>query len=102
MLYLFQGNVKNHGENNWRVPASILLKAYSEGKEIKTPSEELQLLRTEYIFENEFVDDSTRRTMIVAPLFVGENVYGLLVIELPHQYLIPGSSVASQLSVTLS
>ena len=58
-------------------------------------------LRTEYIFENEFVDDSTRRTMIVAPLFVGENVYGLLVIELPIQYSISVSSVASQLSVTL-
>ena len=43
LLYLFQGNVKNNGEQNWRVPASILLKAYSEGKDIKTPSEELQL-----------------------------------------------------------
>ena len=101
LLYLFQGNIKNRGENNWKVPASILLKAYSEGKDIKTPSEELQLLRTEYIFENEFVDDSKRRTMIVAPLFVGENVYGLLVIELPVQYSISVSSIASQLSVTL-
>ncbi len=102
MLYLFQGNVKNKGDaDNWRVPASILLKAYSEGKEIKTPSEELQLLRTEYVFENEFVDESKRRTMIVAPLFVGENVYGLIVIELPLQYSISVSSIASQISVTL-
>ena len=101
LLYLFQGNVKNKGEQNWRVPASILLKAYSEGKDIKTPSEELQLLRTEYIFENEFVDETKRRTMVVAPLFVGENVYGLLVIELPIQYSISVSSIASQLSVTL-
>ena len=101
LLYLFQGNVKNKGEQNWRVPASILLKAYSEGKDIKTPSEELQLLRTEYIFENEFVDETKRRTMVVAPLFVGENVYGLLVIELPIQYSISISSIASQLSVTL-
>ena len=39
--------------------------------------------------------------MIVAPLFVGENVYGLLVIELPLQYSISVSSIASQISVTL-
>ena len=58
-------------------------------------------MRTEYIFENEFVDETKRRTMIVAPLFVGENVYGLRVIELPIQYSISVSSIASQLSVTL-
>ena len=101
LLYLFQGKVKNHGEFDWRPPTSILLKAIGEGKDLRIPSDELQLLRTESIFENEFIDDSKRRTMMVAPLFVGENVYGLLVIELPIQYSISVSSIASQLSVTL-
>ena len=101
LLYLFQGKVKNHGEFDWRPPTSILLKAIGEGKDLKTPPDELQLIRTESIFENEFIEEEKRRTMMVAPLFVGENAYGLLVIELPIQYSISVSSVASQLSVTL-
>ena len=100
-LYFFQGNVKNHGEFNWIPPTSILLKAIGDGKEIKTLSDEQQLLRTESIFENEFVEGEGRRTMIVSPLFVGEDVYGLLVNELPIANAFSVSSIASQMSVTL-
>ena len=101
LLYLFQGNVKNKGDLDWMHPTSILLKAINDGNEIKTLTDEQQLLRTESIFENEFIDDSERRTMIVSPLFVGEDVYGLLVNELAVANAFSVSSIASQLSVTL-
>ncbi len=100
-LYLFQGNIKNHGMFNWTPPTSILLKAISDGGELKTLTDEQQLLRTESIFENEFITGDERRTMIVSPLFVGEDVYGLLVNELQISDSFSVSSVSSQLSVTL-
>ena len=101
LLYIYQGNVKNYGDFDWRPPTSILLKAIADGTSIKTLTDEQQLLRTESIFENEFITGEGRRTMIVSPLFVGEDVYGVLVHELPVVNAFSVSSIASLLSVTL-
>ena len=101
LLYLFQGNVKNHGSFDWMPPASILLKAISDEDGLRSLPEEQQLLRTESVFENEFIKDDGRRTMIVSPLFVGADLYGLLVNELEISRSYSVSSAATQLSVTL-
>ena len=101
MLYLFQGNVKNQGSFDWMPPASILLKAISDENGLRSLPEEQQLLRTESIFENEFINGDGRRTMIVSPLFVGADLYGLLVNELELSSSYSVSSAATQLSVTL-
>lgn len=101
LLYLFQGNVKNHGEFGWMPPASILLKAILDDDGLRALPDELQLLRTEAVFGNEFIPDNERRTMIVSPLFVGADFYGLLVNELEIKNSYSVSSAATQLSVTL-
>lgn len=101
MLYLFQGNVKNPGAFNWMPPTSILLKAICDDNGLKSLPEEQQLLRTESVFENEFIEGAGRRTMIVSPLFVGADLYGLLVNELEMNNTYSVSSVATQMSVTL-
>ena len=101
LLYLFQGKVKNHGSFNWMPPASILLKSICDDKGLRSLPDEQQLLRTESIFENEFITGDERRTMLVSPLFVGSDLYGLLVNELEITNSYSVSSVATQLSVTL-
>ncbi|MCR4688744.1 MAG: GGDEF domain-containing protein [Saccharofermentans sp.] len=102
LLYLFQGNVHNNGETaNWRCPNSMLLKAISDDRGIRTMSDEQQLLRTDLLFTNEFIEGDSRRTMVVCPLFVGADLYGLLVNELDCNNLSNVSTVAFQLSVTL-
>ena len=101
LLYLFQGNVKNRGDFSWMPPASILLKAINDEKGIRTLPDEQQLLRTESVFENEFILGDERRTMIVSPLFVGIDLYGLLVHELDMGRSYSVSSAATQISVTL-
>lgn len=101
MLYLFQGNIKNYGEYNWMPPASILLKAILDDKGLRSLPDELQLLRIESVFDNEFMSGDKRRTMIVSPLFVGADLYGLLVNELDIKNSYSVSSAATQLSVTL-
>ena len=101
LLYLFQGNVKNPGSFDWMPPTSILLKAISDESGLRSLPEEQQLLRTESVFENEFIKDDGRRTMIVSPLFVGADLYGLLVNELDISRSYSVSSAATQLSVTL-
>ena len=101
LLYLFQGNIKNYGTADWMPPASILLKAVLDDEGLRALPEDKQLLRIESIFQNEFIKGDGRRTMIVAPMFVGADIYGLLVIELDMTRSYSLSSAASQLSVTL-
>ena len=101
LLYLFQGKVKNQGDFAWMPPASILLKAICDENGLRSLPDEQQLLRTESIFENEFVIGEERRTMIVSPLFVGADLYGLLVHELDMNHSFSVSSAATQISVTL-
>ncbi|MBR4915031.1 MAG: GGDEF domain-containing protein [Clostridiales bacterium] len=101
ILYIFQGHIKNPGTFDWTPPTSILLKAFSDDDKITTLADDKQLLRTENIFENDYIADYGRRTMIVSPLFVGEDLYGLLVNDLPIENAISVSFVASQMSVTL-
>ena len=101
LLYRFQGKVKNPGIFNWTPPASILLKAISDEDGVRTLNEEQQLLRTERIFENEFVTGNDRLTMVVQPLFVGDELYGYLVNALDSSMYYNVSSIAIQMSVTL-
>ena len=101
LLYRFQGKVRNNGVPNWAPPTSILLKAISDEEGLKSLPEEQQLLRTERIFENEFVPDNERHTMIVMPLFMGAELFGYMVNDLESSQFFNVTSVALQLSVTL-
>ncbi|MBO4450309.1 MAG: GGDEF domain-containing protein [Clostridiales bacterium] len=101
LLYLFQGNVKNKSERAWRCPNSILLKAVSDRNGVRELAEEQQLLRTELLFTNEFVENAERATMVVSPLFVGEDIYGFLVNDINIDNIMNVAPVEMQLSVTL-
>lgn len=100
LLYLFQGSVKEHGVN-LLLPTSILLKAINDSEGVRMLPEEQQLLRTESVFDNEYVTGDARRTMIVSPLFVGEEMYGLLVNELEIANAFSVASVTFQMSASI-
>lgn len=100
-LYLFQGNMKNNGDGSWKCPKTMLLKAVSDELGARTLPEEQQLVRSIKMFNNEHVIPDRRLTMTVFPLFVGEDLYGMLVNELDSSEFGSVSSVAYQLSVTL-
>lgn len=100
-LYLFQGNTKTSADTEWKCPSSVLLKAINDEEGIRTLPEELQLLRTEQMFDNEFIPDYRRQTVVVFPLFVGEDMYGMLVAEMDSSNLNNVSPVTYQLAVTL-
>lgn len=101
LLYLFQRSIRNTDDAPMECPKSVLLKAMSDSNGIRAMSDEQQLLRTEQIFTNDFTESDGRRTMVVFPLFVGADMYGLLVNELDANALSHVSPVALQLSVTL-
>ena len=100
-LYLFQGNIKNPADGDWKCPKTVLLKAMSDETGVRALGEQQQLLRTELMFGNEHNRPDRRLTMTVFPLFVGEDLYGMLVNELDSRDFGSVSPVAYQLSVTL-
>ena len=100
-LYLFQGNTKTFAGTEWRCPGSVLLKAINDEDGIRMLAEEQQLLRTENMFANEFIPQYRRQTVVVFPLFVGEDMYGMLVAEMDSSNLSNMSPVSFQLAVTL-
>jgi diguanylate cyclase (GGDEF)-like protein len=100
-LYLFQGNTKTSADVEWRCPPSVLLKAINDEEGIRMLPEEQQLLRTENMFANEFIPDYRRQTVVVFPLFVGDDMYGMLVSEMDSSNLNNMSPVSYQIAVTL-
>lgn len=100
-MYLFQGNTKTSAGTDWKCPGSVLLKAINDENGIRMLPEEQQLLRTENMFQNEFIPQYRRQTVAVFPLFVGEDLYGMLVSEMDSSNLNNISPVSFQLAVTL-
>lgn len=100
-IYLFQGNVKSTAESVWKMPNSMLLRALCDNDGARVLPEEQQLIRTNKLFTNEFVDQSERNTMIIHPLFVGDEMYGMFLVETDYVNFDNVSPVAHQLSVTL-
>lgn len=100
-LYVFQGDNSNTRDGNWKMPGTMLLKALNDGNGIRMLPEEQELVRTESIFDNEHVDTSARKTMIVNPLFVGEAIYGMIVNVIDMSTLAVVTPVAYQTSITL-
>ncbi len=100
-LYLFQGNTKTSPNVEWHCPSSVLLKAVNDEEGIRMLPEEQQLLRTENLFDNEFIPQYRRQTVVVFPLFVGDDMYGMLVSEMDSSNLTNVSPVSYQLAVTL-
>ena len=101
LVYLFQGNIHNSPTVKWKRPNSILLKAVSNSKGAWAPAEEQQLVRTVSLFNNEFVENKERVTMVAFPLFVGDDLYGILVVDTDSRNFSNISPIANQLSITL-
>ncbi|MBP5180422.1 MAG: GGDEF domain-containing protein [Clostridiales bacterium] len=100
-LYMFQGNTKTSPDVPWRCPGSVLLKALDDEAGVRMLPEEQQLLRTENMFRNEFIPQNRRQTTVVFPLFVGADMFGMLVSEMDSGNLTNVSPLAYQLAVTL-
>ena len=100
-MYLFQGNTKTTPDIEWKCPGSVLLKAINDEEGIRMLPEELQLVRTEQMFDNEFIPQYRRQTVVTFPLFVGEDMYGMLVAEMDSSNLTNVTPVSYQLAVTL-
>lgn len=100
-LYTFQDMVKHIKGDIWEMPQTVMLKALSDEKGARAIPLEKQQLRTEMLLNNAFIPTNRRKTMVISPLFSGEEQYGVLVTDLSYECLNVVAPVASQLSAAL-
>lgn len=100
-LYMFQFAIENRKDSDWKLPMSILLKAYRDEDGLVRMLEEQELVRSEQIMTNEHIRKDRRLTMVASPLFVGDMIYGILVNELDTSRLSSVTPIALQVSISL-
>ena len=100
-LYFYQGKTTVSPDLAWRCPNTVLLKVYCDEDGTYEINEEQQLMRTELIFDNEYVPDDVRHTMIATPVFLGDDIYGVLVAETECSNMAIVTPIAQQLSITV-
>lgn len=100
-LYLFQGSTKTSPDVPWKCPGASLLKAINDENGVRMLPEEQQLIRTEDMFNNEYIPQDRRQTMVVFPLFVGEDMYGMIACDIDSSNLTNIAPISYQLAVTL-
>ncbi|MBO4604608.1 MAG: GGDEF domain-containing protein [Clostridiales bacterium] len=100
-LYFFQGSSKAGPKAYWRCPNTVLLKVYCDEDGTYEINEEQQFMRTERIFENDYIPEGSRHTMIATPVFIGDDIYGVLVSETECSNIAIVTPIAQQLSITV-
>jgi len=100
-LYLFQGSTKTSPDVPWKCPGASLLKAINDENGVRMLPEEQQLIRTEDMFNNEFIPQDRIQTMVVFPLFVGEDMYGMIACDMDSSNFTTVAPISYQLAVTL-
>jgi len=100
-IYAYQGNTSYTSTDTWRCPSSVLLKALNDINGPRSINEEQQLIRTEQIFANEYMDETHRKTMVAYPMFVGIDLFGVLVFDTDCSNLNFIAPIAQQMSITV-
>lgn len=101
-LYVFDPAVINRKTDKWKLPESIMLKAYHNGDEAATLPPDQQGVRPDQLLSNKYLPQDRRYSMIVSPLFSNEEHYGLLLCEMEsYEYFNYLQSITVQLCAAL-
>lgn len=85
-IYTYESPVLHSSTSIWELPATVYLKACHDGDKLTAVTGEAQKVQSCDIINNSFTPSDRRRTMIVAPLFMNEDQYGVIVCEMEHEY----------------
>lgn len=100
-LYTFQEMVRYTKGDTWQMPKRLMLKALCNEKGAKAIPLDRQQIRADKLLHNEYIPKDRRLTMVISPLFSGEEQYGVLLNDLSYDNLNVVAPVASQLSAAL-
>ncbi len=100
-IYIFPETLSNRKEEKWLPPSKVLLKSY-HNKDIAeiVPLEE-QEISIRHLFDNKYIPNDRRVTMILSSVFLNCDHYGLFLCELEYEYFYYISSLSAQLCAAM-
>lgn len=97
-LSKFENEWTHKPRTPWEIPETVRFVTGSLDGHALSTRDENSLYPSKYICPHVPVDDGTRRTLAVYPLFFRETHYGSIVFELPHHYGFVYESLTTQIS----
>ena len=85
-IYTYEEPVLHSAKSEWKQPEMINLRAYHDGDKLAAVTGEAQRMAYTDVLNNSYTPSDRSRIMVVSPLFMNEEQYGVLVSELEHDY----------------
>ena len=99
-IYTYDEPVIFNEDMDWKRPEYIYLKSYFDDNEVVSLPIKKQKLKTEACLKNKFISDR-RRTLILLPLFVNDENYGIVAAEIEFDYYPYIYSIAPQICTAI-
>ena len=99
-IYTYADPVVHTKTMEWQRPAHLYLKSYHDGETLTAVKKDSQIIDSLDCICNEFTPDR-RRTVILFPLFMNEEHYGVIVSEIEYEYFSYIYSVAPQICTAI-
>jgi len=85
-LYVYEKPIVHNAKSSWTLPDTLLLKAYHDGDKLATVTGEAQKIPSSSVLDNMYIPSDRRRNVVVYPLYMNEEQYGVGVFELENEY----------------
>ncbi|MGN0666115.1 MAG: diguanylate cyclase [Huintestinicola sp.] len=99
-IYTYPEPIVHTSRMEWKLPKSIMLKSCHNGESLTAIPQCSQLTPIENIFSNDYTPDR-RRTMILSPLFMNEEQYGVILCEPEYEYFTYIYSITPQICTAI-
>ena len=96
-VYTFEKPIIHDPESEWKLPETILLRAYNDGDKLAAVTGEACKLPSSRIITNQYTPNGRNRIMVVSPLFMNEEQYGVIVCEMENEYFTYIYSITPQI-----
>lgn len=96
-VYTFEEPIIHDPKSEWKLPETILLRAYNDGDKLAAVTGEACKLPSSRIITNQYTPNDRNRIMVVSPLFMNEEQYGVIVCEMENEYFTYIYSISPQI-----
>jgi diguanylate cyclase (GGDEF)-like protein len=84
-IYTYETPVVHAKTMDWNKPEMVYLRAYHDGDRIAAVTGEARKLKSSEILKNSFTPTDRQQNMVISPIFMNEEQYGIIVCELSNK-----------------
>lgn len=100
-IYLYETPIINHKDSEWKMPETLLLKGFHNGEDIVALEKGRQEIPWMSYLDNEFIRKDTQKTLVMAPLFLNDEQYGVIICDLEQKFFHRVYSVTPQICTAI-